>query len=123
MSRVEYHEFPGFESIYLEDSYVLDIRTNSCIEFEVEAALLQSHPLCTKPREGEQYCYRTLSIRFDNVREYSWVEKHMRPIDDPVFGVDYGNIDFFFLEDGRYHIGGEWGALVIVSDVPTVGTK
>jgi hypothetical protein len=120
MQRVDYWQFLGFENIYLEDSYLLDLKTNSRIEALVEAVLRESHPLYAPPRPGEQYCYNDIRIIFPEVREYRWLEKRMTPIRDPDGHVDYGNIDELYLLDSKYYMSGEWGKLEIDSRPPVV---
>ncbi len=57
--RLDYFNFPGFENIYLEDSYVLEIKTNSTsVEILLEAVLTEQHSLYTNPKNDEQYCYK-----------------------------------------------------------------
>jgi len=50
MSRIEYHQLLGFEHIYLEDSYVLDIPTQeTAVEFQLLAVLIETNPLYETP--------------------------------------------------------------------------
>lgn len=120
MSRIDYPLFPGFEDLYLEDSYLLGIETNSAVDMLVEAVLRETHPMYTPPKPGERYSYRTLVIHFPEVKSVEWINKRMTPTRDPDGSVDYGNIDEFHLMDGRYHIKGDWGELAIVSAPPQV---
>jgi hypothetical protein len=61
---MRYEDVPGFESLYLEDTFVLDVRvTPSSVVFEVEVVLLQAHRLYSEPSAGERYCYSRLSIK------------------------------------------------------------
>lgn len=120
MNRVDYWDFPGFENIYLEDSYLLSLVTNSQIDAHVEAVLRENHPLYIPPKPTEQYSYRHLIIRFPRVREFRWISKQMKPIRDPDGGVDYGNIDELYRLDGKYHMRGDWGHLEVTSDPPIV---
>jgi|HubBroStandDraft_4_1064222.scaffolds.fasta_scaffold04524_5 hypothetical protein len=120
MDRVNYWEFPGFENIYLEDSYLLDLRTNSQIEALVEAVLRESHPAYTPPKMGEQYSYKNIVIAFLGVKQYRWLEKKMAPTRDPDGQTDFGNIDELYALNGKYYMSGGWGRIEIVSDPPTV---
>lgn len=108
MERLNYWQFPGFENIYLEDSYVLSINAKTSIQILLEAVLTENHSLYTQPLPGEQYCYRRMIVNFP----------HPQTIADPDGSVDYGNIDEFFRADGKYYLRGEWGELTIVSDPP-----
>lgn len=119
MERLNYWQFPGFENVYLEDSYVLSFnKTDSSVEIPIEAVLTETHPLYAPPLPGEQYCYRQMTIRFFLPQTYNFVLKKMTPIRDPDGSIDYGNIDEFFLENGKYYLNGEWGDLTIVSEPP-----
>jgi hypothetical protein len=114
-----YWTFFGFENVYLEDSYLLNVQiNNSSIEFLVETVLTENHPLYTHPLPNEQYCYKKYKIKFPYVRDYQWINKKMTPIHNPDGSVDYGNIDEFYLKNKKYHILGEWGELEIVSEPP-----
>lgn len=63
MERLNYWQFPGFENIYLEDSYVLSINDKTSIQILLEAVLTENHSLYTQPLPEEQYCYRRMSER------------------------------------------------------------
>jgi hypothetical protein len=119
MQQLEYENFPGFEHVYLEDSYVLGIDTTlQTVTIDMDVVLIETHPLYKKPPLNEQYCYRKGQIIFPNCKEVKWIEKSMFPFTDATGEVDYGNIDSFVLIDGRYEIEGDWGRLDIISDSP-----
>ena len=118
MERLNYWQFPGFENIYLEDSYVLSINAKTSIQILLEAVLTENHSLYTQPLPGEQYCYRRMTVNFPHPQTYDLVLNNISPIADPDGGVDYGNIDDFFMADDKYYLRGEWGELTIVSDPP-----
>lgn len=118
MERLNYWQFPGFENIYLEDSYVLSINAKTSIQIPLEAVLTENHSLYTQPLPGEQYCYRRMTVNFPHPQTYDLVLNNISPIADPDGSVDYGNIDEFFMADGKYYLTGEWGELTIVSDPP-----
>jgi hypothetical protein len=120
MERLNYWQFPGFENIYLEDSYVLSIiNAKTSIQILLEAVLTENHPLYTQALPGEQYCYRRMTVNFPHPQTYDLVLNNISPIVDPDDGsVDYGNIDEFFRADDKYYLRGEWGGLTIVSDPP-----
>ena len=106
-----------FKFIYLEDSFVLGINvTPTSVDILVDAVLTPEHSLYTPPKVGELYCYKKGYIKFVNVVEVEWKEKNMRPSTDLNGTVDYGNIDYFYQEDGHYFIGGEWGDLKITTN-------
>jgi hypothetical protein len=118
MERLNYWQLPGFENIYLEDSYVLSINANISIQILLEAVLTENHPLYTPALSGEQYCYRQMTVNFPHPQTYDLVLNNISAIADPDGSVDYGNIDDFFMADDKYYLRGEWGELTIVSDPP-----
>jgi len=119
MERLNYWQLPGFENIYLEDSYVLSINANTIsIKILLEAVLTENHPLYTPALSGEQYCYRQMTVNFPHPQTYDLVLNNISAIADPDGSVDYGNIDVFFMADDKYYLRGEWGELTIVSDPP-----
>jgi hypothetical protein len=119
MERLNYWQLPGFENIYLEDSYVLSINANTIsIKILLEAVLTENHPLYTPALSGEQYCYRQMTVYFPHPQTYDLVLNNISAIADPDGSVDYGNIDDFFMADDKYYLRGEWGELTIVSDPP-----
>ncbi len=118
MERLNYWQFPGFENIYLEDSYVLSINDKTSIQILLEAVLTENHSLYTQPLPGEQYCYRQMTVNFPHPQTYDLVLNNISAIADPDGSVDYGNIDDFFMADDKYYLRGEWGELTIVSDPP-----
>jgi len=118
MERLNYWQFPGFENIYLEDSYVLSINAKTSIKILLEAVLTENHSLYTQPLPGEQYCYRRMTVNFPHLQTYDLVLNNISPIADPDGSIDYGNIDEFFMVDDKYYLRGEWGELAIVSDPP-----
>ena len=119
MERLNYWQLPGFENIYLEDSYVLSIiNAKISIQILLEAVLTENHPLYTPALSEEQYCYRQMTVNFPHPQTYDLVLNNIRAIADPDGSVDYGNIDDFFMADDKYYLRGEWGELTIVSDPP-----
>jgi hypothetical protein len=121
MERLNYWQLPGFENIYLEDSYVLSIiNAKISIQILLEAVLTENHPLYTPALSGEQYCYRQMTVNFPHPQTYDLVLNNIKAIADPDSSVDYGNIDDFFMADDKYYLRGEWGELTIVSDPPQI---
>jgi len=124
MERLNYWQLPGFENIYLEDSYVLSIiNAKISIQILLEAVLTENHPLYTPALSEEQYCYRQMTVNFPHPQTYDLVLNNIRAIADPDGSVDYGNIDDFFMADDKYYLRGEWGELTIVSDPPLLFDK
>jgi len=97
MDQVPYQDFAGFENVYLEDSYVLDIRIKPyVVEFFLLVVLTEQHPLYGTPPATEQYCYRQALLQFTNVERVTWIMKSLVQYTDAEGNVDYGNIDEFF---------------------------
>ena len=114
-----YEDLPGFDGVYLEDSYLLSVEEDDDIVFVVEAVLTPKHRQYAPPRPGEQHSYRQQRIVFPAPAQAQWLERHFMPITDPDGSVDYGNIDDFVkADDGSYELSGEWGAVRIASPMP-----
>ncbi|HEX2268697.1 MAG TPA: hypothetical protein VHH35_04145 [Pyrinomonadaceae bacterium] len=121
MERIPYYQLEGLEQVYLEDSYVLDLRTEpTSVEFLLRAVLTEEHPLYMSPLPGEQYCYRSALLRFSDVERVEWMEKSIVPSTDATGAVDYGNIDEFYFAGGHYYLSGDWGRLEIKSSPPSL---
>lgn len=119
IDRIEYFDFPGFENIYLEDSYLLGVTEDETeIRFLLEVVLSNQHSKYSAPRTGEQHCYKRGEIVFQNVTKKGWNRKSMIPIADPSGEPDFGNIDVFIQQNGVYQIAGEWGEIYITGSKP-----
>jgi hypothetical protein len=117
MTRVEYYELPALSHIYLEDSYVLDIiESDSELRFLLDIVLTEFHPDYHPPVSGEQYCYRKGELIFEETCAIQWLRKTRQVFRDANGEIDYGNIDVFYYEDGRYHIEGDWGSVMLSSE-------
>lgn len=116
---MDYNFIEGFKNIYLEDSFLLDVKEDSnSISFFVEAALLNGHELYHNPLKGEAHCYKKCEIKFPEVKMVNWVKKFFEPVQGCDEEIDYGNIDNFTFSEAGYHISGEWGDVLIKSDEP-----
>ncbi|PUB31810.1 hypothetical protein C8K30_101327 [Promicromonospora sp. AC04] len=117
-----YTTIPGFESVYLEDSWVLGIRAEpEHVSFEMEVVLNPSHAAYTPPVPGEQYCYRRAVIRFDRVEALSWTGQGVvLPAVDATGVQDFGSIDRFEAGPGEYVLEGDFGRVGIKSSGPTL---
>ncbi|MFM6402486.1 MAG: hypothetical protein ACKPFF_37895 [Planktothrix sp.] len=118
MTHIHYSQISPLKDIYLEDSYVLDIK--DATTYELEVVLCESHPLYTPPLEGEQYCYKKCTLTFPNPTSSGLFLTHASPCVDPDGSLDYGNIDVLHFDDeiNEYYLEGEWGSSRIVSDEP-----
>ncbi len=119
--KITYEKFNGFENIFLEDSFVLEITEKSNeIKFLMELVLAQTHPMYSKPKPNEIYCYKKAELLFPNAKEINWIEKTLMPSKDATGEIDYGNIDELYLENGIYCIWGDFGHLELKSSEPQI---
>jgi len=111
---MNYYEIPSLANIYLEDSYVLAIvEVADSLAFELEAVLTEKHAKYEKPRDGEHYCYRRVSLQFLNIGYFEWCDRRFVVSSDSDGELDYGNIDTFNGGDGWYALSGDWGRVVL----------
>ena len=112
----KYYEWEDFKEVYFEDSYIMSIdETKNEFSITVDMVLLESSPFYSAPKKDEQYCYKIGTIKFENVTFLDWEEKKLTPIIDLDGSIDYGNIYYFELLDGFYHLHGEIGQIKIKS--------
>lgn len=120
-----YETLPGFEYVYLEDSWVLGI----CLEpgramIDMEFVLTEGHPSYSAPLLGEQYCYRRGEIRFDGVTSVNWVgQSVVKPAEDAAGERDFGSIDDFSIAGGSFTLEGDFGRLRIDSLEPIIDLR
>jgi hypothetical protein len=117
-----YYDLPGFDQVYLEDSFVTQlIETDGELSFLLDLVLREGHPRYAPPPPHEQYCFRLAKLTFAEPRRVVWEKKDFRPATDAGGAVSYGNIDLMDrLEDGTYRLVGEWGVVLIVADPPVI---
>jgi len=119
--KVPYYEISGFEDVFLEDSWVYEIREDSSeLVFSLDFVLREKHKLYAPPLSNEQYCYRRGYIRFHKPSAVTWLRKTMTPYVDVTGEADFGNIDTFYFFGDHFHLEGGWGELEIVSPPPTI---
>lgn len=111
---MNYYEILSLSNVYFEGSYVLSIDESAgSLIFELDAVLTQNHPQYEKPKNGEQYCYRNVLLRFFNMDSIEWVDKRLIGFVDSTGSLDYGNIDSFVKVDGAYTLFADWGRVMI----------
>lgn len=121
MKQHSYDQLPELEHVYLEDSYVLDIKEKPLsLEFLLELVLTENHPDFSPPEPDEQYCYRRAWLVFPGLQGVRWLNKTMKPYTDATGSTDYGNIDVLIAENGKYRIEGDWGIVEVESSAPTL---
>ncbi|GIU52347.1 hypothetical protein TUM4438_44850 [Shewanella sairae] len=105
-----YFEIEGLKNIYLEDSYVIDIKeTESGIIFDMEFVLKPAHSCYSEPLSNEQYCYKDGTIEFIGCSSINWISRSKQVFTDRNKNVDHGNIDSFFRKGAVNHLEGDWG--------------
>jgi hypothetical protein len=105
----------ALSNIYLEDSYVLEIReSGSRVEFDMEFVLLENHPNYAAPLIGEKYCYRRGLIRLDNCSD-KFFQRSLNVNSDADGEIDLGNIDIFDRTGDLITLSGDWGELSLTS--------
>lgn len=111
---MNYSEILSLSNFYLEDSYVLSIdEVARSLIFELEAVLTKNHPQYEEPKNGEQYCYRKVLLRFFSADSIEWLDRSFIGFIDSTGDLDYGNIDSFVSDDGAYILSGDWGRVII----------
>jgi hypothetical protein len=116
-----YEAIPGFENLYLEDSWVLGVyESDTALSFDVEAVLTEQHPQRKPRRRDEQHSYRRVSLTFPNLSRIEWLDRGLRPAVDATGELDRGHIDTLIYTDGTYELAGDWGHVRFASDPPVV---
>ncbi|MEO0695856.1 MAG: hypothetical protein AAFY84_07135 [Pseudomonadota bacterium] len=106
----------ALSDIYLEDSYVLEIRERASeVEFEMEFVLRPGHVLYKEPAKDERYCYRRGVLRLSNCTDVQF-DRSSTVSFDANNEIDLGNIYIFDREGDRISMSGDWGKLSLISD-------
>jgi hypothetical protein len=114
-----YHDLPGFENVYLEDSWVLAVTDDTDeLRLRLEIVLTEQHPRWAPPKPDEVYSYASASLVFMNPRHLEWTRRAGPPASDASGGSDWGNIDSFTWDGSRYELEGDWGAVIVEGDRP-----
>jgi hypothetical protein len=107
-----YETLPGFESVVLEESYVLDVVARPGeVEVPLDLVVLPGHASFSGPADGDRFCYRRATIRFVSVSELSWKQQGRKPAVDSSGELDWGSIDFFGQIEGEWRLDGDWGEI------------
>lgn len=116
-----YTSIPGFENIYLEDSFVLDIEAHpGLLRLRLDAVLTEDHPEYSAPGPDEQYCYRSALIQFNGVTRLHWLASSFRPAVDANDEIDYGGIDQFGRDGDTYVLAGDFGQIDVEASGCTI---
>ncbi|MEV6305007.1 hypothetical protein AB0M02_36735 [Actinoplanes sp. NPDC051861] len=113
---MEYQEaFPDLADVYLEDSWVLGIRSAARdVAFQLDAVLTPSHRLYQPPVPGEQHCYHAARLSVSS-RKLLLDRSDLPAATDASGNSDFGNVDVVVqvLWDGEaaWEMTGDWGIL------------
>lgn len=114
---LQYFELAGFENVYLEDSFVLDISARpGTVTVHLELVLTEQHSDYSPPPLDERYCYRRATICFGGVRRLNWIRGERQPSRDANNEIDFGGVDQFVAEASSYSLTGDFGELVIEAE-------
>jgi hypothetical protein len=112
-----YTDLPGLAEVVLEESFVLGIEARpGVVVFEIDFVLTPRHPDYAPPSSSERECFRPGTLRFVDVRRLVWDEQGRRPATDASGEIDYGHIDSFEWDDGRFVLEGDWGRADVAAD-------
>lgn len=112
-----YTDLPPLANFLLEESYVLDLVAQpGVISIRSDLVLTPEHPEYAMPSPGEQMCFRLGTITITGVRDLTWTGQGLPPAVDANDERDYGNIDSFEWESGRFVLEGSFGVLDVHAD-------
>ncbi|MEV6173289.1 hypothetical protein AB0L99_34415 [Streptomyces sp. NPDC051954] len=119
--RTNYSQLSGFENVYLEDSFVLDVKaTPGRVTFDLDLVLTPGHPAYRSPNPGEQNCYVRATVEFPEVRHLVWAGQGAPPATDASGDKDYGAIDSLLWNGDAFHLEGDWGEIQVASALPVI---
>ena len=82
--NVPYCDLPGFDEVYLEDSFVTQlIETEEEVSFLLDLVLREAHPRYSLPPPDEQYCFRLARLTFANPKRVVWRRRIFAPRSTP----------------------------------------
>ncbi len=107
---LRYFQMPGFESVYLEDSFVLGVTaTPGLLIVDLDVVLTEDHPSYKPPPPNEHHCYRRGQIRFHGVRRLHWIAGGTRPAIDASGVADYGGVHELSADGSSFVLTGDFG--------------
>jgi hypothetical protein len=101
--------FAQLANVYLEDSWVLALRSSETeLTFDFDAVLTEGHPAYRGPAPGEQYDYRRARLTLHG--SVSCALSGAPPTSDATRTTDLGNIDSWTVDGaGLSLLSGGWG--------------
>jgi hypothetical protein len=89
-----YFELPGFESIFLEESFVVAIQDSAeAFAMDLEVVLTPAHRCYVAPGPEEEHCDRVATLAFRGPQEVNWRSRFDQKFFDASNSSDRGNID------------------------------
>ncbi|TWD73100.1 hypothetical protein FB561_6985 [Kribbella amoyensis] len=117
-----YTELPGFEHMFLKESYVLGVTAGPAyVDFALEVVLTPGHSEYEAPGPEMYLCYRNGHLRFGDVEYLEWAGQGSPPSIDATGEVDYDNIDVFEWDSQQYALQGGFGAMKLTARPPEPG--
>ena len=112
--KEKYYNWIGFESICLEESWIIQIEnyTNKII-FTIDAVLLENHLDYRNPKTNEKYSYKRMKLMFQDVSYMEWKNINLTPAIDANNEIDFGHVDTLYKENKFYFLNGDIGELKI----------
>ena len=105
-------EMPEFSEIDLSESYVLGWNiTQNSVEFQVEFALCQGHPMYHEPEPNQWACFHLGQLVFREVHALVGlpVQSEVRPSIDASGEHDYGHIDTLSCVGNEFRLSSDFG--------------
>lgn len=117
----EYPEFPGFEYIGLEGSYVSGVEYwDGQMQIWLDAVLMKEHPQYAEPLPGEICCWICAKIVLRNITDLECTGFEIKPAIDAAGEVDFDCIYSFVMQHGRYELNAGFGSFTFHSDPPEI---
>jgi hypothetical protein len=101
---------PG--DIAFEDSYVLGLHvTPYALTLQMDLVLTPEHPSYSPPKSNEWACFKRGTIRIEGFRRIQWYATGTAPARDASGETDWGCLDEFKTENGKWRLAGDWGTI------------
>src|ERR1039457_3371606 len=100
--------------LFFENSYVLNLQIEPYVlDVSMDFVLTLNHPAYSLPKPGEQECYKRGRIQITKFQKLTWQASGWKPAIDATGEKDYGNLDEFVNEAGKFRLSGDWGTIEI----------